>query len=189
MDVRRNVHRRLRGEMSSVGRNAYGTNRPWGEMSVHGAKRPWGELSVGPKSRDTVSVMYWRRGEPRAAGRRQYGDRHGRSSQRGRRQRYRRGPAAARDRRRLHAFAVVDPAGRATGAPRQRTCHAERRRRAGGRQDAAAGRQDDDQSTTGQDVEHRRRGQTAEPTLNHTASLMRTFVGNTEVVRHLAVCT
>jgi len=134
-----------------------------------------GRTVRGAKSRDTVSVMYWRRGESRAAGRRQYGDRHERSGPRGRRQRDRRGPAAARDRRRLDAFAVVHPAGRATAAARQRTCHAERRRRAGGRQDAATGRQDDDQSATGQDVEHRRRGQSAGPTPNHTASLMRSL--------------
>jgi len=31
------------GEMSSAGRNDYGTNRPLGEMSIHVAKRPWGK--------------------------------------------------------------------------------------------------------------------------------------------------
>jgi len=34
---------------TSIGRNVYGANRPWNEMSIHWAKRPWGELSVGRK--------------------------------------------------------------------------------------------------------------------------------------------
>jgi len=56
MDVSPYVHgakrlwaNRLWCEMSSVGRNFYEANRPWGEMSIRGAKRPWGELSVGRK--------------------------------------------------------------------------------------------------------------------------------------------